>query len=439
MQKSGRTLLEDKKFDPLIAELVDTYGADDAAATWVDAERRLDEFLCTTGTLSKLERMHAEEAIYPMCAAFLAVANRIGRDEATQMFATFMRRHSEETGEQLGELLKRPALRRVFLRGFGMVGAKVFGPEAGFEQELHEVSGTHLSMDILDCPYVKHCRLAGAPELAPLFCANDDYAYGNLPGIAFARKGTLARGDARCDFDLRLVPDGEDEAATDRHAAIRSAYANLGSSAPIYDQMMTCSTPLGTLMSQGVWLIGAEENEAYLRAAMAGVPEDFCGSLLEVPVGTGVLTMPLYQTLPEATITCLDYSPDMMSAAKRRAEESDLRNVTFVQGDVGSLPFEDESFDVVLSLNGFHAFPDKDAAFAETLRVLKPGGTFCGCFYVQGEVGLTDWWIRNFHERRGFFTPPYETPGSLEERLRTMYSQVHVEAHKAIACFTCVK
>ena len=172
---------------------------------------------------------------------------------------------------------------------------------------------------------------------------------------------------------------------------------------------------------------------------MAGVPEGFSGSLLEVPVGTGVLTMPLYQSLPDAQVTCLDYSADMMAAARARAERDGLSNVSFVQGDVGALPFDDESFDVVMSLNGFHAFPDKEAAYAETFRVLKPGGTFCGCFYVQGEVALTDEWIRRFHEPRGFFTPPYETAASLEERLRGRYEQVHVETHKAMACFVCVK
>ena len=36
-----------------------------------------------------------------------------------------------------------------------------------------------------------------------------------------------------------------------------------------------------------------------------------------------------------------------------------IRNVTFRQGDVGALPFADESFVAVLSLNGFHAFPDQ--------------------------------------------------------------------------------
>jgi len=61
-----------------------------------------------------------------------------------------------------------------------------------------------------------------------------------------------------------------------------------------------------------VWAMNKAENDAYLEKAMSGIPEHFSGKLLEVPVGTGILTMPVYQTMPEADITCLDYSPDMM-------------------------------------------------------------------------------------------------------------------------------
>ncbi len=58
----------------------------------------------------------------------------------------------------------------------------------------------------------------------------------------------------------------------------------------------------------------------------------FSGKLLEVPVGTGILTMPLYRTLPEADITCLDYSADMMGQAQEKANRLHLKNVTFQQG-----------------------------------------------------------------------------------------------------------
>ena len=76
--------------------------------------------------------------------------------------------------------------------------------------------------------------------------------------------------------------------------------------------------------------------------------------------------MPLYRNLEKADVTCLDYSADMMGNAEKRAAAMGMKDVTFMQGDEGALPFGKEIFDIVLSLNGFHAFPDKDAAFRET-------------------------------------------------------------------------
>ena len=62
-----------------------------------------------------------------------------------------------------------------------------------------------------------------------------------------------------------------------------------------------------------------------------------------------------------------------------------LENVTFRQGDVGALPFDDASFDAVLSLNGFHAFPDKEAAYREVRRVLRRDGVFMICNECGGD------------------------------------------------------
>ena len=224
----------------------------------------------------------------------------------------------------------------------------------------------------------------------------------------------------------------------ERKEAIRGAYRLTGGS-NFYDGMITCSTFSGKAVCRLVWDMNKAENDAYLEKAMAGIPENFSGKLLEVPVGTGILTMPLYQTLPQAYITCLDYSSDMMGQAQEKAERLHLENVTFRQGDVGALPFADGAFDIVLSLNGFHAFPDKEAAYREVFRVLKSGGTFCGCFYVAGECKQSDWFVRHIYEKTGFFTPPYETVSSLKARLEGMYTDVDRGNLKSMAWFVCRK
>ena len=226
---------------------------------------------------------------------------------------------------------------------------------------------------------------------------------------------------------------------SDRRTEIRNAYKQTGGHASFYDGMMTYSTFLGKAICRAVWNMDGEMNYTYLERALSGVPEGFAGKLLEVPVGTGVLTMPVYRGLPSADITCLDYSPDMMSAAKARAERMGIGNARFVQGDVGALPFDDASFDVVLSLNGFHAFPDKETAWRETFRVLRPGGTFCGCFYIQGGCARTDWFIKHLYQPRGYFTPPYETEDSLRTRLSKLYAEANVTRYEGIACFKCRK
>ena len=207
----------------------------------------------------------------------------------------------------------------------------------------------------------------------------------------------------------------------DRKENIRNAYRLTGSN-DFYDGMITCSTVSGKAVCRLVWDMGKEECDEYLNQAF-----------------TGILTMPLYQTLPRADITCLDYSPDMMGQAREKAERMGLQNVQFRQGDVGALPYEDSSFDIVLSLNGFHAFPDKEAAYRETFRVLKPGGTFCGCFYVSGECRRTDRLIKKVYDPMKFFTPPYETVQSLKVRLEGMYADVQFGNVKSIAWFVCRK
>ena len=104
-----------------------------------------------------------------------------------------------------------------------------------------------------------------------------------------------------------------------------------------------------------------------------------------------------------------------------------------------SLPYEDGVFDTILSMNGFHVFPDKDAAFFETARVLKKGGTFLATFYIKGERKITDLMVNLVLSKRGWFTPPFWTKAELEEILRRYYSEIELENINSMVILRCVK
>ena len=213
---------------------------------------------------------------------------------------------------------------------------------------------------------------------------------------------------------------------------IKKAYA---SSKNIYDDTLTQTKWWSKLYISFFWC-GVNDTEI-ANYVLKMIPKDFTGKLLDVPVGTGIFTQNKYTMLSNAEITCVDYSEDMLLQAQKRF--FDLRNVTCMQGDVRNLKFSNEIFDIVLSMNGFHAFPEKEKAFCETARVLKKGGIFCGCFYIKGQCKRTDFIVNSFLAKKGWFTPPFQSLEELRSTLSTIYSQVELGNQKSMAYFKCIK
>lgn len=149
---------------------------------------------------------------------------------------------------------------------------------------------------------------------------------------------------------------------------IQNAYE---SSKNIYDDVLTQGNIFSKLYIKLFWS-GTNDNDI-AQKVLSYIPDDFSGKLLDVPVGTAVFTQHKWIALKDAHITCLDYSMDMLEQAKKRFDG--YAHIQCIQGDVSNLKMKDESYDIVVSMNGFHAFPDKKKAFQETWRVLKPGGT----------------------------------------------------------------
>ena len=97
--------------------------------------------------------------------------------------------------------------------------------------------------------------------------------------------------------------------------------------------------------------------------------------VLDLGSGAGTDSLVAAQMVgPSGHVTGIDMTPEMLDKARRGAEAMRAANVEFVEGEVESLPFPDQSFDVVISNGVIDLVPDKDAVFREIFRVLEPGG-----------------------------------------------------------------
>ena len=125
--------------------------------------------------------------------------------------------------------------------------------------------------------------------------------------------------------------------------------------------------------------------------AITGTPDPLpYGTALELGAGTGFFSLNLKQAgvLDEVHVT--DLSPGMVEAAKANAESLGF-SVEGRVADAERIPYDDNTFDVVVGHAVIHHIPDVEAAFAEMLRVLKPGGRFV----IAGEpTRIGDWYAR---------------------------------------------
>lgn len=203
-----------------------------------------------------------------------------------------------------------------------------------------------------------------------------------------------------------------------------------------YDSHMTSSTLLMKVCSLIVWGIG--DDSQFVDTVLSYLPCQFDGVLLDVPVGTGVFTDSLYARFPNASIIAVDYSMGMLQRAKDRFEQQGLNNVCLVRADVANLPLTNGVTDIVLSMNGLHVFTDKQRAIAEMRRVLRKDGLLVGCSYLKGVRGLSDWFVKHFGVRNGYFHPPFFTLDDFGQQLEGFEIRRQDNVRPGV-CFEAVK
>jgi ubiquinone/menaquinone biosynthesis C-methylase UbiE len=129
--------------------------------------------------------------------------------------------------------------------------------------------------------------------------------------------------------------------------------------------------------------------------------------VLDVATGTGNAAIPAAQA--GASVVACDITPELLAAGAARSTA-----VEWVEGDAQDLPFDDASFDVVMSCIGAMFASDHERTARELLRVCRPGGT----------VGMINWtpegWTARFFDVFGAPPPPAPEEWGSEAHVREL-------------------
>ena len=124
----------------------------------------------------------------------------------------------------------------------------------------------------------------------------------------------------------------------------------------------------------------AKNRVRYLSGSSASVAKKWGiidGKVLDLGTGIGLLAIALAKKLPGVEVIGLDVSDVALEVALKNLQESEHPlKVSFEKGDAEDMPFEDGTFDLVVSSNTLHLIKNPVRMFDETQRVLKPEGRF---------------------------------------------------------------
>jgi arsenite methyltransferase len=176
--------------------------------------------------------------------------------------------------------------------------------------------------------------------------------------------------------------------AEDLKLVVKEKYGSIASQSVLLNQTSCCGTT-GCCGDDGIVMIGDEYTQLAGHNPDAdlglgcGIPTEFAGikpgdSVLDLGSGAGNDCFVARSIVGEiGKVTGLDFTPEMVRKAMENVAKTGFDNIEFIMGDIENMPLTGNSFDVVISNCVLNLVPDKEKAFSEMYRVLKPGGHFC--------------------------------------------------------------
>ncbi len=179
---------------------------------------------------------------------------------------------------------------------------------------------------------------------------------------------------------------------------VQEKYAEVASQSKIQNQSSCCgSTGCCDDMNYSIFSDDYRKLEGYNADADlglgCGIPTEYAAihkgdHVLDLGSGAGNDCFVARTLVGETgTVTGIDFTDEMLIKANENLKKTGFKNIHFVKGDIENIPLPDNSFDVVISNCVLNLVPDKQRAFSEIYRVLKPGGHFCiSDIVITGEL-----------------------------------------------------
>lgn len=184
-------------------EIGRNFTAEETEKIWADARLRLQKMYDEHSDLPKGVRLHTDGFIFPAAAIYLAM-KEFDSHKAFSVMQKVMKEKALESGRKFASFVRLPFGKRLFLKMWDTISHKMFSDSAGFKNVFYPKQKGVFRMDITQCPYNTYLTALGCQELTRLFCENDVYSYGNLPGLDFIRTQTIGSGGRLCDFKLAM-------------------------------------------------------------------------------------------------------------------------------------------------------------------------------------------------------------------------------------------
>ena len=187
------------------------------------------------------------------------------------------------------------------------------------------------------------------------------------------------------------------------------------------------------------WRAGTGSDLRLIDAAAAELGTLPAGSrVLDIPTGSGVALRGL-RPGQGVRVVAADISPTMLARALDSARRLGVADqVTTAVADVGELPFDDGTFDLVVSFTGLHCFPDPQQAIREMVRVLVPGGTVTGSSILT-DTGARFEPLRRVGARTGILGPMCSSGEARRWLQAAGCERVDLRIHGALGYFRAVR